>query len=238
MAVVIEIFVVVFGVLVALQVNEWAERRQEHALEHSYLLRLKEDLQMERAQADRFQRIVNQRLEAIALLERIAKNPRDEVRDPRMVPWAIETVSWGSFPPVHNIAYAELQSTGRTGLIRSIPLRRALAEHYAEVDDFARPAQDRTGQDRFDSDTAGLLTAAESMAVEQADGDYERMPPIDPARARVIAAGFAKRRGAIDELPGLAEHHVFDRRIMDGMQSRLNALIARTEREIGGNGRK
>ena len=236
MAVAIEIFVVVFGILVALQVNQWAERRQERFLEHSYLLRLKEDLQMERAQADRFEGVVNERLEAVALLDRLAKNPSAHVPDPRMVPWAIETVSWGSFPPVHNISYAELQSTGRTELIRSVPLRRALAQHYAELEDFGRPAQDRTGEERFDSKTAGLLTVAESMGVEQADGDYHRMPFITVARARAIAAAFASRRSAVEELPDLAEHHVFDRRIMEGMQSRLDALIVRTDREIRANG--
>jgi hypothetical protein len=232
-AVAIELLVVVIGVLVALEVNQWAEQRETHALEHSYLLRLRDDLQMERGEAQQFRRTVANRLTAISLLERIAGDPSARVTDPRMIAWAIETASWGSFPPVHNISYSELQSTGRTNLIRSVELRRALAEHYAIIADLQIPAQDRTGEERFDSKTTGLLSIGESMAVEEADGDYKRMPQISAVRARAIAEGFAKRRSAIDELPALAEHHVFDRRIIDGMQSRIDALIRLINQQLG-----
>jgi hypothetical protein len=235
-AVAIELLVVVIGVLVALELNQWAEQRQTRKLEHSYLLRLKDDLQMERDEAQQFRRTVANRLMAISLLERVAEDPSARVTDPRMIPWAIETVSWGSFPPVHNISYSELQSTGRTNLIRSVELRRALAEHYAIIADLQIPAQDRTGEERFDSKTTGLLSTDESMAVEEADGDYKRMPQITTVRARAIAEGFAKRRSAIDELPALAEHHVFDRRIIDGMQSRIGGLIRLINQQLGEDG--
>ena len=235
-AVAIEMLVVVFGVLLALQVNDFAEQRQTRSLEHAYLLRLKEDLQMERGEADRFNGFVSDRLTAVTLLDRIAKDPSIEVGDPRMVPWAVETASWGSFPPIHNISYNELQSTGRTSLIRSVELRRALAEHYATLADLAVPAQDRTGEERFDSDTAGLLSIDESMAVESADGDYRRMPPISAARALAIAVGFANRRSAVSELPDLAEHHVFDRRIIEGMRARIDTLIRLVDQQSGGAG--
>ena len=235
-AVAIELLVVVIGVLVALELNQWAEQRETHALEHSYLLRLRDDLQMERGEAQLFRRTVANRLTAIGLLERIAGDPSATVADPRMIPWAIETVSWGSFPPVHNISYSELQSTGRTNLIRSVELRRALAEHYAIIADLQIPAQDRTGEERFDSKTTGLLSTEESMAVEEADGDYKRMPQISAVRARAIAEGFANRRSAVDELPALAEHHVFDRRIIDGMQSRIDALTRLINQQLGEDG--
>ena len=38
-----EIVLVVFGILIALQINNWNEHRKETELYHSYLLRLKED---------------------------------------------------------------------------------------------------------------------------------------------------------------------------------------------------
>lgn len=235
-AVAIELLVVVIGVLVALELNQWVEDRATRRLEHSYLLRLKEDLQMERQEADSFTGIVGERLAAVALLERIAADPSTRVQDPRMIPCAIESVSWGSYPPVHNISYSELQSTGRTSLIRSVQLRRALAEHYAILADVSRPAQDRSGEERFDNETAGLLSVEESMAVESADGDCARMAPISAARARSIAAGFAKRKPAVDELAALAEHHVFDRRIIEGMRSRIDALLALIDRQLASDG--
>lgn len=233
-AVTVELLVVVIGVLVALEVNQWAERRQTRALQHEYLLRLKEDLQMERAEADRFTAVADHRLAAVSLLDRLAKDPSMPVKDSRTVICALATVSWGSFPPVHNISYLELQNTGRTSLIRSVALRRALAEHYARLADFALPGLDRTGQDQFESKTAGLLSTSEAIEIEQADGDCGRMAPVTAARARAVATGWAQRRGAIDELPGLAAHHEFNLRTIQAMTARIDALVLRINKELAG----
>lgn len=232
-AVAIELFVVVIGVLVALEVNQWAERRETHSLEHSYLLRLREDLQLERDEADRFTSVVNDRLGAVALLERVANNPSTPLKDPRSIICALATVSWGSFPPVHNISYLELQNTGRTSLIRSVELRRALALHYATLTDFSRAGEDRTGQDRFESKAAGLLSISEGIAIEQADGDCRRMAPVTASRAKKLSTEWAARRAAIDELPGLAEHNEFNLRVIEGMRSRIDALIVLIDEQLG-----
>jgi hypothetical protein len=232
-AVAIELLVVVIGVLVALELNQWAEQRQTRALEHAYLLRLKEDLQMEGGQASHFTSIARDRLAAIVLLEQLAGNPAMPITEPRSVVCALATVSWGSFPPVHNISYDELQNTGRTSLIRSVELRRALAAHYATIADFERPAQDRTGQDRFESKAAGLLSTSEAIAIEQADGDCRRMASVSPVRARILAAAWARRRAAVDELPGLAEHNEFNLRVIEGMRSRIDTLIALINQQLG-----
>ena len=232
-AVAIELLVVVIGVLVALEVNQWAEQREVRSLERTYLLRLKEDLQMERDEANRFTGVANHRLEAAALLDRLAKNPSMPIQDQRMVVCAIATVSWGSFPPVHNISYLELQNTGRTNLLRSVGLRRALAQHYATLADFAQPGLDRTGQERFESKAAGLLSTSEAVAIEQADGDCARMAAVTPAREHELAAAWAQRRAAIDELPGLAEHAEFNLRVLDGMRARIDALIGLIDKQLG-----
>ena len=234
-AVSIELLVVVIGVLVALEVNQWNERRQTRALEHTYLLRLKEDLQMEREETDRFTRIVHDRLAAVSLLDTLATNPLMPLKDPRAVVCALATVGWGSFPPVHNISYDELQSTGRTSLIRSIALRRALAQHYATLADFARPGLNTADQDRFESNTVGLLSTPEMIAIERADGDCSRMAPVSSTRTSAIATAWAKRQAAIDDLPGLAEHHEFNLRVMEGMKARIDALITRLDNQIAGD---
>ena len=233
-AVAIELVVVVIGVLVALEVNQWAEYRQTRSLEHAYLVRLKDDLQLERDEADRFAGIANERLASVALLDQLANDPSMQLRDPRTVVCALATVSWGSFPPVHNISYDELQNTGRTGLIRSVALRRALAEHYATIADFVRPALDRAGSERFESKVAGILSSSEAMAIEKADGDCRRMAPVTAERGHTIASEWAFRRPAIDELPGLAEHHEFNLRTIEGMRSRIDTLVARIDQQLGG----
>ena len=41
----LELLVVVFGILIAFQIDRWAENRREREQEYEYLVRLKEDLQ-------------------------------------------------------------------------------------------------------------------------------------------------------------------------------------------------
>jgi len=234
-AVAIELLVVVIGVLVALELNQWSDSRQTRALEHAYLLRLKEDLQMEQEETDRFTGYAHDRLAAVSLLDTLATNPLTPLTDPRAIVCALATVSWGAFPPVHNISYDELKSTGRTSLIRSVTLRRALAEHYATLADFAEPGHDRTGQDRFESDTVGLLSTREMIAIEQADGDCSRMAPVSSTRGSALAIAWAKRQAAIDDLPQLAEHHEFNLRVIEGMRARIDALMTQLDKQIAGD---
>jgi len=84
-AVAIELLVVVIGVLVALELNQWSERRQTRALEHAYLLRLKGDMQMEQEETDRFTGYAHDRLAAVSLLDALTSNPLMPLKDPRAI---------------------------------------------------------------------------------------------------------------------------------------------------------
>jgi len=52
-------------------------------------------------------------------------------------------------------------------------------------------------------------------------------------RARILAAAWARRRAAVDELPGLAEHNEFNLRVIEGMRSRIDTLIALINQQLG-----
>lgn len=43
----LELLVVIFGILIAFQIERWAEERRDRQQEYEYLFRLKEDLQSE-----------------------------------------------------------------------------------------------------------------------------------------------------------------------------------------------
>ena len=80
-----------------------------------------------------------------------------------------------------------------------------------------------------------VKNTSEGIAIERVDGDCQNMAPVTPARAEAIARAWAKRRAAIDELPGLAEHHEFNLRVIEGMQKRIDALIALINRQLDGD---
>ena len=223
-AVFVELLVVIVGILLALQVGQWAQGREERRLERVYLQRLKEDLTIERSEMDAAEHFANARIEAARLLGRLTEEPSLAAEQPARMPWAVETASWRSFPKINAYVYHELQSTGRFALIRSEKLRRKLAEHYAAFEHDARVGEDLSAQKRFDAATAGLLSIDELEAVERATGDFHQLR-MTPERATDVARAFIARPAAIAELPGLVQHHTFNLRVISQMRSRADQII-------------
>ncbi len=232
-AVGVDLVVVMVGILLALQVNAWAQRREERRLELVYLQRLKEDLQIERGRMDAAERYANTRIEAARLLSRLVLNPAQPIEQPARVPWAIETASWRSFPRINAYVYGELQSSGRLVLIHSEKVRRSLAEHYTALQHDARVGEDLASQQRFDAATAGLLSVDELEALERVAGDYRQFE-IAADRALALARSFSRRPAAIAELPSLVQHHTFNLRVIREMQQRADVIIHEIDALLAG----
>lgn len=230
-AVGVDLLVVVVGILIALQVGAWAERRDDRRLEQVYLQRLREDLEIERGRMDAAERYANARIEAARLLGRLVLDPALAGEPPTRVPWAIETASWRSFPRINAYVYSELQSSGRLVLIRSTRLRRSLAEHYTALEHDARVGEDLAAQQRFDAVTAGVLGIDELEAVEQVGGDHRQIR-MTAERALELARDFSRRPDAVAELPGLVQHHTFNLRAIREMRQRNDALIQEIDAEL------
>lgn len=231
-AVAIELVVVVVGILIALGVGQWADKRSDRHREQVSLERLHDDLQIEYAVATAAEGWASARLEATGKLADFAARPEHAEPSPSTVPWAIETASWRSFPQVSAFVYNELQDTGEMRLIRSFELRRALANHYGRLATDARVGEDRAAEERFDAATAGLLSVDELLTIERREGDRRRLP-TEPARALALARAFAARPDAVRELAGVGQHHMFNLRVIGEMKTRIRALEALIEREQG-----
>jgi len=234
-AVAIELIVVVLGILIALQVDQWAQQKNDRELERTYLLRLKEDLAIEYADARAAEGWARDRIEAVEVLQKLASDPSAAADAPVDVPWAIETASWRSFPRVSAFAYNELQGTGQLRLLRSHALRRALADHYGRFALDAVVGEDRAAEEGFDEATAGVLTIGELTDVERAQGNRRDMA-IDRSRALVMAADFAGRGEAVRRLPSMVQHHLFNLRVIGEMKARVRRLAAAVEQEIEASG--
>lgn len=231
----IDLVVVVVGILIALQLDGWAERREELRLERVYLQRLAEDFQIERSRMDAAERYANSRIEAARFLGRILSDPQIAAAEPARVPWAIETATWRSFPQINAFVYRELQSTGRLVLLRSESLRRKLAEHYTALQHDARVGEDLTAQHRFDGAVAGLLTIDELEAVERVAGNHRELD-MSPGRALAVARSFAQRGSAIDELPSLVQHHTFNLRVITAMRQRADEILQQIDSLMAARG--
>jgi hypothetical protein len=197
-------------------------------LEDKYLVRLKQDLQMETERIDRALIYIDNRMQAVQLLERVAHDPDVNENTQKLLPWAIETAGWRSFPRIAAFVYNELQSSGNLALIQSESLRRNLAAHYASIQHDSDVAFDLTAQHQFEQQTLGLLTSSELVKVENSGGD-NRALDIDKARGQEIVQRFRQNISAIALLPSLMQHHAFNKRVINAARERTTNLITQID---------
>ncbi len=230
----LEVAVVILGILIAFQIDRWAEERRDRQLEQDYLVRLKEDLEIEIRRMDASLGYAQSRLEAAALLEAVAAEPERAAERPAAVPLALETATWRSFPQIDAFVYSELQATGNLSLLRSEALRRMLAEHYASMRDHARVGYDLALQRHFDQLTAGILTTDELVDIEN-ESWHARPYETRSERAVAVARALAERPAAVALIPGIAQHHVFNRKVIESSRSRAIRIIAEIDRLAAGD---
>ncbi len=224
----LEIIVVILGILIAFQIDRWAEDRRDREQEYDYLVRLKEDLQIEVQSMDQAIQYAKSRIAAVLLLEEVIANPSIVTRQPKAVPVAIETATWRSFPQINAFVYTELQSTGNLALIRSESLRRDLANHYSSIRHYARVGLDLDIQHQFDRLTAGILSTAELQNIEEGSWD-NAASNIPTERVLQIIQELALRQDAIDLLPNVAQHHVFNQKVMELARRRSLKIVEQIE---------
>lgn len=224
----LEILVVILGILIAFQIDRWSEDRRDRKQEHDYLIRLKEDLQLEINSIDEAIQFAESRIAAVVLLEGAIANPVNVMDRPGDIPVAMETATWRSFPQISAFVYTELQSTGNLALIRSESLRRKLANHYASIRHYSRVGLDLDIQHQFDRQTAGILSTAELRRIEEGSWN-NTSTDISVARAHEIIRALARQQDAVDLLPNIAQHHVFNQKVMELARNQSLKIIEQIE---------
>lgn len=220
----LEIIVVILGILIAFQIDRWAQEELEREQEHQYLVRLKEDLQFEIGlMADSFE-FAEQRIAAAKFLEEVAANPQIATEKPNAFAQALERVTWRSFPNINAYVYTELQVTGNLSSIRSDVLRREMADYYSFIQHESGIGLDLEIQGLFTRITAGILSTAELVDIQENELS-KRVVDIAPERALEIAGKFAAKQDAVDLLPSIVQHHSFNKIVIDASRNRAQQLI-------------
>lgn len=130
----IEFLVVVAGIFVGLQVNDWSQERQDRAGERAALQRL--FVEMQNAYADlndfnaRDERLIGLRRQAIAFVDSDDPLPENDL------PLKIGINTLAQFPAITPVTavFEELKSSGRLQLIQNSDLRVELAKFHTGLD--------------------------------------------------------------------------------------------------------
>ncbi len=127
----VEFFLIVFGILLALQLDNWNERRKDRALFQDYLVQLQADLVGDIDSAESRIGVATALDERaaylVAVIEGTAALPVDNNRLVR----AVLTAGYANLDLVNRQAYDELISTGNLRLFTDTELKREVVSYYA-----------------------------------------------------------------------------------------------------------
>ncbi|MBT8300634.1 MAG: hypothetical protein KJO63_04840 [Maribacter sp.] len=119
-----EIILVVIGILIALQINNWNESRKQRNQELHYLKNLKTDLKLNIAELDNYISVRNSRIEsANIVLEHFEGKPLQDLSD-----FAFHTTNiyiWQKFSQ-HDNTFQELTNSGNLALISNDSIKNGL----------------------------------------------------------------------------------------------------------------
>lgn len=204
----LEIFIVVVGIFIGLQADDWNQARIDRGLETRYLERLHADLQTDIDRMDRSEVIANRRMRQVVLLLDAIADPEVAARQPVQFIEAVEKAGWQSYRPPTPNAYAELIGTGRTTLIRSESLRDKFSNYYARIDYWKGVLYSASLEREFSIASAGVLKIDFLAAIEKS-GPAPGLPEleVDRADAISIAADLKSRTQATRLLPLIYKNH-------------------------------
>ena len=127
-----EIFLVVIGILIALQVNNWNEVRKTTNIEIEYLKRLRSDLANDTAYYHRrikdADKVIADHKKAFLISYTEIAGPRDFFESFNNLEWSSEALS------IRDITYNEMHNAGQINIIRNNKIKTKILEFYRQVD--------------------------------------------------------------------------------------------------------
>ena len=136
-AVAIEFAIVVLGIFVALQAENWNQERRDRQLEQVYISRLIDETRVNLALLNELHQILDDKIDFILALPDISlgdafrRNPQDFMS-------RLDYSTYLALPGLRSETYQELESSGRLSLLRDTELRSAIANNLNDYES-ARP---------------------------------------------------------------------------------------------------
>ncbi|MFD1316637.1 DUF6090 family protein [Namhaeicola litoreus] len=126
-----EIILVVIGILIALQINNWNEQRKERIQEKIFLKRFDAELNTNLENILTAISLNKSRIHRAEFLLRTINRPELVLDSSSYFMKSIEHAGYTNIPLISDNAFEELKSSGNLSLIRNETLRAALQKYYS-----------------------------------------------------------------------------------------------------------
>lgn len=235
--VLLEIFIVVAGIFIGLQVDDWNETRKERVEERAYLERMRTDVSQDIELLSFSNDLADERIEQTRFLEALARDPENVGEDPGSVIFFLEVATWESYLPVVPRTFEELRSSGLTTLIRDHKLRDAFSEYYRQIERWDSILELDKAREYFKVAVAGLLSSDQLVAIEDFTNFGHPMLNPDATLVIEIARQFSSNEEAIRWLPQMLKYHVLAKMVIAMHKDAAKALIRDIDAALDGETR-
>lgn len=224
-AVIIELAIVVVGVFIGLQVNNWNEERRDRAREVVYLESIATELDESIVSIQQSIGYSNDRSALDELLIGAATDPEVVRADPGRFVFAITRGGYTHSPSIRGYTFETIKSTGDLQIIRDRQLVLDLMKFYATVQGQSQWGPFRTFcQTEYFKRSAGILTAKQLM---QTSSDSGPIPSADLEDAMGAYRRMLARPEFIEWLPTTLANRTVDVRFDTGWLEDAKNLRAR-----------
>jgi len=133
LAIWLDFIIVVVGIFVGLQVDQWNQSRKDRVLEQQYIASLKGDLVSDIEELDRTIKFARSRAQLGRMIH--ATVERESVSgDPNEFIWAVFNTLWLNYPSYTRATMDELLSTGNLRLLRNSTIKSEIAAYYTNIE--------------------------------------------------------------------------------------------------------
>ena len=162
----IEVLVVVIGIFIGLQVDDWNYERKDRTLERRYLERLLDDITLDIDEMQYALDLAKVRRAMGQMLIDALDDPAVARNDPTRFITAIEQAGYTFLPAINDSTIAEIRFAGHLGIIRNERLRSQLTSYYKLIDRYAQWGYLREAfQTHYSEAGLGILTPAQLDAI-------------------------------------------------------------------------
>ena len=126
-----EILLVVIGILIALQINNWNERRKEKVVENNFYTDILLDLEKDEKKLVYYQNYAVKRIEYLDTLLTYVRNPQ-KVMGIEKFGIYIEPIYYSEQPTIYNSTFESAKSAGMFNSISDKTLLKSISEYYSD----------------------------------------------------------------------------------------------------------
>ena len=224
-----EILLVVIGILIALQVNNWNEARKNRIQERNFLVRLLTDINTDIENISSSIRLNKNRMQRAEFLLASMDQPQLAEDSATYFIRSIEYAGYTNNPVVSNNTFEEIKSSGKLSIIRNEKLRSVIQEYYSwtsERGQYNFILQDN--QLNYLHERRGILSPRQQINM----GSFKPSKQYTPSEAKEVYERMMKKTGFLKALPTVIQSQVRTDESFESIKKQAIDLKTKIENEI------